>query len=92
VAEPILREWIEEDAELGWMEGVSGERGVRVVELEEEQVEEWTDGSRIDGRAAAATRTKAEYLGMMAAVADAEKLGVSLAWEENDVVALVSKV
>jgi len=30
VAEPILREWVEEDAELRWMEGVEGERSVRV--------------------------------------------------------------
>jgi len=62
-----------------------------VAALEEEQVEEWTDGSRIDGRAAAATRTKAEYLGTMATVADTEELGVSLAWEGCDVVALDSK-
>jgi len=92
VAEPILREWIEEDAELRWMKGSkTGARRVEVTELEEERVEEWTDGSRIEGRAAAATRTKAEYLGEMATVADAEELGVSLAWEEHDVVALDSK-
>jgi len=92
VAEPILREWVEEDTELRWMEGVGrrGAREVRVMELEEERVEEWTDGSRMDGRTAAATRTKAAYLGTMATVADAEELGVSLAWEECDVVALDS--
>jgi len=56
-----------------------------------EQVEEWTDGSRIDGRAAAATRTKAEYLGTMATVVNAEALGVSLGWEQHDIVALDSK-
>ena len=92
VAEPILREWIEGDAELRWMKGVKGERGVRVEELRDiNRVEEWTDGSRMDGRAAAATRTKGEYLGMMATVADAEELGVLMAWEENDIVALDSK-
>ena len=79
VAEPILREWMEEDAELKWIEGTRGERREQVVALEKEQVEEWTDGSRIEGRAAAAARTKAEYLGTMATVADAEELGVSLA-------------
>jgi len=91
VAEPILREWIEEDAELRWMGGVGGVRDVRVEELDIERVEEWTDGSYMDGRAAAATRTRATYLGSMATIADAESLGVSLAWEENDVVALDSK-
>jgi len=92
VAEPILREWIEEDAELRWMEGSTTEpRKLKVTELVEERVEEWTDGSRMDGRAAAATRAKAEYLGTMATVADAEELGVSLAWQEYDVVALDSK-
>jgi len=91
VAEPILREWIEEDAELRWMEGVNGEREVKVVQLEEERVAEWTDGSRMEGRATAATRKKAEYLGTMATIADAEALGVSLAWEQHGVVALDSK-
>jgi len=64
---------------------------VRVEELDIDKVEEWTDGSRMEGRAAAATRTRAEYLGMMATVADAEELGVSMAWEDHDVVALDSK-
>jgi len=54
---------------------------VRVEELDVSRVQEWTDGSRIEGRAAAATRTKGEYMGTMATVADAEELGVSLAWE-----------
>jgi len=45
----------------------------------------------IDGRAAAATRKKGMYLGTVATVADAEELGISMAWEEHDVVALDSK-
>jgi len=73
------------------MEGVHGQRKVTVEELDPGRVEEWSDGSRMDGRAAAATRTRAKYLGTMATVADAEELGVSLAWEENDVVVLDSK-
>jgi len=83
IAEPILREWVEEDAELRWMgeRVIRGERTMRVVELDEGQVEEWSDGSRMDDRAAAATTTKAKYLGEMATIADAEELGVSLAWE-----------
>jgi len=92
IAEPIIREWVEEDAELRWMGGViKGRREVQVVELEEGKVEEWTDGSRIEDRAAAATTRRAEYLGEMATVADAEELGVPIAWEEHDVVALDSK-
>jgi len=34
---------------------------------------------------------RAEYLGTMGTVADAEELGVALAWEEHDIVALDSK-
>jgi len=68
-------------AELRWVKGINGRRRVRVVELEEDKVEEWTDGSRMEGRAAAATRTSAQYLGTMATIADVEALGVSLAWE-----------
>jgi len=91
IAEPIIREWVEEDAELRWMKGVStGDRELQVAELDEKGVEEWTDGSRIEGRAAAATRMRGEYLGMMATIADAEAMGVSIAWEEHDVVALDS--
>lgn len=85
VAEPIVRE------SLRWMEGVRAERRVRVMELEIEEVEEWTDGSRVDGRAAAATRTEAQYLGVMATIVDAEALGMPLAWERSGVVALDSK-
>jgi len=91
IAEPILREWIEEDAELRWMGGVKGERKLAVAELDENKVEEWTDGSRMSGRAAAATRTEAEDLGTVATVADAEAHAVSIAWEKYDTVALDSK-
>jgi len=62
-----------------------------VIDLEEDMVEGWTDGSRMEDRAAAATRTSVEYLGTMATIADAEALGESLVWERCDVVALDSK-
>jgi len=93
VAEPIIREWIEDDAELRWMKGVKSRGGeIRVVELDIIRVEEWTDGSRMEGRAAAATRTKGEtWERWQSTVADAEELGVTLAWEKNEVVALDSK-
>jgi len=90
VAEPIIREWVEEDAELRWMVGTKGKKEVRVEKLDIGRVQEWTDGSRMEDRAAGATRTKGEYLGTMATVADAEEMGIALAWEENDVVALDS--
>ena len=63
IAEPILKEAIGEEVELRWVVGVSNEeRQVQVEELEVERVEEWSDGSRADGRAAGATRQKGLYL------------------------------
>jgi len=93
IAEPILREVLEEDVEVRWMQGTESVRDIRVEarELAEHEVEEWTDGSRIDGRAAGATREKGWYLGEWATVADAEEIGVLLAWEDKDVVALDSQ-
>jgi len=64
---------------------------VRIEELDEPRVDEWSDGSRMEGGAAAATKTEAQYLGTMATVADAKALGISLAWESGDVVALDSQ-
>jgi len=59
VVEPTTREWIEDDADLRWMEGVPRERRVRIEELDDGKVEEWTDGSRMEGSTTAATRTEA---------------------------------
>ena len=67
-----------------------GKRIVQVEELDAGKVQEWTDGSYMDNRAAAATRSRAEYLGTLATIADAEELGVSMAWEQHDTVALDS--
>ena len=93
VAELILRDVLEEDTEMRWMRGTDRSREVRleVRELAEEEVEEWTDGSRMDDRAAGATREKGLYLGEWATVADAEEAGVWLAWDKCDVVALDSQ-
>jgi len=49
------------------------------------------NGQKQDGRAAAATRTEVQYLGTTATIADAEALGVSIAWERSGVVALDRK-
>jgi len=93
IAEPILREVLEEDVELRWMQSAEPvrDRGVEVRELDENEVEEWRDGSRIEVEAAGATRRKGGYLGEWATVADAEEMGVLLAWEDKDVVALDSQ-
>jgi len=93
IAEPILMEILEEDTEMRWMKGVDRSKEIRVDvrELVEHEVEEWTDGSRMEERAAGATREKGLYLGEWATVADAEEAGVLLAWEEHDVVALDSQ-
>jgi len=91
-AELSLREVIEEDAELRWIGGdILAGRKVTIEELDEDVVEEWSDGSRIHGRVAAAVRETGEYLGTMATVAEAEELGVSIAWERCDVVGLDSQ-
>jgi len=91
IAEPILRE-ITGETELRWMEGVKSEGcRVQVEELSEEILEEWSDGSRIDGRAAGATRGQGLYLGEWATVTDAEETGVMLAWEGSSIVALDSQ-
>jgi len=92
IAEPILRMAIGEEVELRWMkEAGSGKRQIRIEELAEERVEEWSDGSRMEGRAAGASRREGLYLGEWATVADAEEVGVMLSWENSDVVALDSQ-
>ena len=91
IAEPILRGVLGE-AELKWMgDARPAGTGIEVRELAEQELEEWTDGSRIDGIAAGATRTEGIYLGEWATVADAEEAGVMKAWEECEVVALDSQ-
>jgi len=93
IAGPILREVIE-DTELRWMRGAPEQQAkIEIEELRPEEVEEWTDGtgSRSNERAAGVTRTRGMYLGTMATMADAESVGVMLAWEGADTVALDSQ-
>jgi len=73
------------------MEGAPRARVVKIEELDKDRVEEWTDGSGMDGRAPTVTRDAAQYLGMMATIADAEALRVSMAWDTCNVVALDSQ-
>ena len=93
VAEPILRDALGEECRLRWMKG--GDPGKRVQiqvrELAVEEVEEWTDGSRMEGRVSGATREQGMYLGEWATVADGEKLGVLMAWRSKNIVALDSQ-
>jgi len=57
--EQTLREFLEEDMVLRWRSrGDYGRREVQIVKLDIDSVEEWTDGSRIGGRAAGATRQR----------------------------------
>jgi len=92
IAEPILRKALGDEGELRWMGKAGKERRlIEVEELVEERVEEWSDGSMIEGRAAGANRSEGLYLGEWATVADAEEVGVMLSWERYDVVALDSQ-
>jgi len=93
VAEPILRDALGEECQLRWMKG--GDPGksvqIQVRELVVEEVEEWTDGSRMEGRVSGATREQGMYLGEWATVADGEELGVLMAWRSKNIVALDSQ-
>jgi len=80
--EQIVREFLEEDVVLRWRSrGDYGRSEVQIEELDIDSVEEWTDGSKIGGRAAGATREKGMYLGTLAMIAEAEAeaAGVALA-------------
>ena len=62
--EIALREVLEDDVEMMWIQGADRERGtVRVAPLDKGKVEEWSDGSRAEERAVGATRTRGLYLG-----------------------------
>jgi len=79
-AEQILREFLEEDVVLMWRSRRDySRRAVQIEELDIDSVEEWTDGSKIGGRAAKAMREKGMYLGTLATIAEVEAAGVALA-------------
>ena len=65
--------------QLGMAEG----KPFTIQDLNLVKVEEFWDGSRLDGVTAATTSRRAEYLGMHATVIDAEMLGVLLALEDG---------
>ena len=88
-AERILSEELggEADVILKWVEGIQGAiRGGREATGEATLLEEkigYTDGSRMEGAAAAATAESAIFLGNLATVMDADVLGIAGAWEEG---------
>ena len=84
VGEEILREGLGEEIELRWMtKSHKRERGVKASEFDEGRVEEYSDGSKLEGVAASVTRTHGVCLGELGTVMDAEMLGIALAWENG---------
>ena len=88
VATKILRNHLEKDTVLRWPKRTRGRnQELEVLESAEAAVGgTYTDGSRIEGRTAAATITRAEYLGRYAIVMDAEILAIAMGWELGDTV------
>jgi len=54
-----------------------------VKELALDEVEQYSDGSRLEEMTAGASAARGEYLESMATMADGEALGVTIAWEEG---------
>ena len=80
ITEKILQQRYEgHNVQFRWMEhqlNVAKRKPFIVRGLNLAVVEEYSDRSRLDGAAAAATTRRAEYLGMYATVTDAEMIGV----------------
>ena len=87
IAEKILQQRYEgHNVQFRWMEhrlDMAERKPFVIRELNLQAVEEYSDGSRLDGAAAAATSRRAEYLGMHATVTDAEMVGVLLALQDG---------
>jgi len=90
--ERILRGELGEEVTLRWLTGEMWREGAEVevkewpTELEGRshsgEVVGFTDGSRMEGRAAGASAERGLYLGEFATVMDAEMIGIAGAWEE----------
>lgn len=63
--------------------GYGGAKTLTIQDLNLEEVEIFSDGSRLDVATAAASSGHAEYLWMHATVMEAEMLGVLLALEDG---------
>ena len=57
---------------------LSRRQEIRIGQWEEAETQEYSDGSRMDGAAAAGTTKDAQYLGCHATVMDAEMLGIHM--------------
>ena len=87
VAERILQQRYEgHNVQFKWMKGqldMAERKPLTIRDLDLEEVQEYSDGSKLDGAAAAAKSRRAEYLGMHATVSDVEMVGVLLALEDG---------
>jgi len=87
IAERILREELGDEVALSFMTGEDPAEPGKVELRDFNQGEEggvgYTDGSRMEGMAAAATAESGIWLGALATVANAEMLGIAGAWEEG---------
>ena len=80
ITEKILQQRYEgHNVQCRWMEhqlDIAERKPVIIQELNLEAVEEYSDGSRLDWAAAAATSRRAEYLGMHATITDTDRKSV----------------
>lgn len=83
LAEKILKEEYEgHNVQFQWMTEevcLHLRQPFKSEEYDEDQTQEYSDGSRLDEAVAAATRMQATYLGLHATVMDGEMRGVHLA-------------
>ena len=70
-------EWMEEEVRM------NDHQPFRIEEYNAEQTEEYSDGSRLGGAAAAGTSRQARYLGLCGTIMDAEMAGVLLALQHG---------
>ena len=81
-AKHILAEHLEEETTFRWPEGPK--ENIEQLEVREQYTEGgegvFTDGRRLNGQTAAATITKATFLGRYATVMDSEMLAIAMGW------------
>ena len=83
MAEVILKSCLSQETIFRWPKGVR-ERTAELEGVTEGGV--YTDGSRIEGQTAAATITRATFLGRYATVMDVEMLAIAMGWEIGNTV------
>ena len=87
VAENILQQRYEwHNVQFRWMKcqlDMAERTSFTIRHMNLEEVEEYSDGSRLEGAVAAATYRRAEFLGMHTTVTDADMVAVLLALEDG---------